>query len=72
VTEPGIFVPTEVRENLIEEGIKDAHSEVQSGADRRVVEADRGGGGERKIDAAGVQGSGDHCDLPPFFLPVIT
>jgi hypothetical protein len=40
LTEPGIFVPPEVRENLMDEGIEDANAEVQTGADRHGVEAD--------------------------------
>ena len=40
VTRPGIFVPTEVREILIEEGIENANAEVQAGGDRNVFAAD--------------------------------
>ena len=29
MTRPGIFVPIEVRENLIEEGIENAHAEAE-------------------------------------------
>jgi hypothetical protein len=57
LTCPAIFVPTEMRENLKEEGTRNADGKVQTGADRGVVKADRGGGGEWEDNAAGVQGS---------------
>ena len=40
LTRPGIFVPTEVRENLIEEGIENTTAEVEAGADRNDFAAD--------------------------------
>jgi hypothetical protein len=40
MTEPGISVPTEVRENLMEEGNRDADAEVQTGAGSNDVAAD--------------------------------
>ncbi len=43
----------------MEEGKTDADTEVQAGADCNGVEADRGGGGEREVDAAGLQGGWD-------------
>ena len=59
VTRPGKFVPTEVRENRMEEDKTDADTEVQAEVDRNSAETDRGGGGEREVDAAGLQGSWD-------------
>ena len=35
----------------MEEGKTDADAEVQAGADRSSAETDRGGGGEREVDA---------------------
>ena len=56
VPRPGKSVPTEVRENLMEEGGSDANAEVQAGTDRNGVETDQGGDGEWELDAAGLQG----------------
>ena len=59
LTRPGKFVPSEVRENLMEEDKRDADTEVQAGTDRNGAETDRGGHGEWEVDAAGLQGGWD-------------
>ena len=43
----------------MEEDKTDADEEVQTRADRNSAETDRGGGGEREVDAVGLQGGWD-------------
>ena len=39
----------------MEEGGSDANAGVQTGTDRNSAQTDRGGGGEREVDATGLQ-----------------
>ena len=60
LTRPGIFVPTEVRENLMEEDKTDANAEVQTGTDRNGAETDRGGHGEWEASLQACKEAGIH------------
>ena len=59
LTEPGIFVPTGMRENLMKEEAGHGNPEVQTGADRDGLTAGGSTDGEWKDSPAGMQGSGD-------------